>query len=308
MDIDSTPPDRDRRQDNIRDRLVRADRRKENNIQFTTVGHGVDKHMRYDEDLWFEDGNILIVAGMVRFKLYRGILAKYSGVFRDMLEVADASAGDHVRGCPIVAVTDRPQHLVLLFTLLFDGGRHPFLTDPKYNIDFQDLRVIALLAFKYSIQHLQTEVVRRLQTCFPSDFEDWKIRYPYSCSEHITLNKNCGPELNDTLNFKFIDSIAVINLARQFNLDQLLPAAFYMCSQQITEDIAARVRYGDNDVEELSRNDLLRCLHGLEICRQDTTMWATELVVETLGDCPGHLDCDQLGDDWVLLPKTFQLK
>ena len=112
----------DRRQRYTESRLARADRRKEPQVQFTPVGDGADEYMRH-EDLWFEDETVLVIAKNVRFRLHRGVLAKFSTVFRDMFQIADASAGSSMQGCPTVEVTDDPEHLALFFTLLYDGGR-----------------------------------------------------------------------------------------------------------------------------------------------------------------------------------------
>ena len=101
-----------------------ADRRK--TIQalgsLAWVGEGAGRHLQH-KDLWFEDGNVVIIAKNVWFKLYRGILAKYSTVFHSMFQVADMSAGDSVQGCPVVNLTDNPEHLVEFFILLCDGAR-----------------------------------------------------------------------------------------------------------------------------------------------------------------------------------------
>ena len=86
------------------------------------VGSGVDTHKRHEE-LWFEDGNVVFISRDVHFKLHRGVVAKYSSVFRDMFQLGDASAGDSVDNCPIVNITDSPEHAVLFFTLLYDGAR-----------------------------------------------------------------------------------------------------------------------------------------------------------------------------------------
>ena len=124
-------------------------------------------------------------------------------------------------------------------------------------MEFQDLRGLTLLSFKYDVQHIQSEVVRRLRVCFPSNLQEWDLRYPNSYKPPPKLLPTDSPvHPENTLNFKPIDSIAVINLARRFNLNELLPAAFYICCMQPWEDIVARVRYNDSeteDVEEIGR-------------------------------------------------------
>lgn len=93
-------------------RLARTDRRKDTPFPLTSAGRGPDEHLRF-EGLWFEDGNVIVVAGKARFKLYRGILTQYSSVFKDVFQMADAAASGSVEGCPLVHITDNPTEVVL---------------------------------------------------------------------------------------------------------------------------------------------------------------------------------------------------
>ena len=126
MDVDTGGPENLPSEWETRElgRLARADRRMAGNqaIPYVLVGSGTDEHRQHQE-LWFDDGNVVLVAGNTWFKLYRGILARYSSVFRDLFQVADASAGDTIQNCPVVHVTDNPDHLVLFFVLMYDGAR-----------------------------------------------------------------------------------------------------------------------------------------------------------------------------------------
>ncbi len=46
-----------------------------------------DSSLRKDEELWFEDGNLILTTPTVRFRVYRGLLVAHSPVFRDMLSL-----------------------------------------------------------------------------------------------------------------------------------------------------------------------------------------------------------------------------
>ena len=76
-----------------------------------------------DKDFWFEDGNIVLVAGLVSYKVYKGLLAEHSTVFSSMFTVAQASpedpSTDTVDGCPIVILYDSPNDLSALFSLIY---------------------------------------------------------------------------------------------------------------------------------------------------------------------------------------------
>ncbi|KAF8145623.1 hypothetical protein K438DRAFT_1425906, partial [Mycena galopus ATCC 62051] len=50
------------------------------------------------QDLWFEDGNIVIQAGNSQFRVYRGVLAKRSSVFQDMLSSPQPPDAETIEG------------------------------------------------------------------------------------------------------------------------------------------------------------------------------------------------------------------
>ena len=121
-------------------------------------------------------------------------------------------------------------------------------------MDFQDVRGLTLLSFKYDVQHIQTEAIRRLKVCFPATLGEWDARYS------DTKRNSTAP---DTLRAVPIDAIAALNLARRFDLRALVPAALYICARGRPEELIADVRYGPDDVESLSHADLAACLRGL---------------------------------------------
>ncbi|KIP02766.1 hypothetical protein PHLGIDRAFT_279464 [Phlebiopsis gigantea 11061_1 CR5-6] len=233
-------------------RLARVDRRQSETLPLVLVGSGAERHFRHEE-LWYEDGNVVVISQNVWFKLHRSILAKHSRAFRDMFH-ADAFAGDIVEGCPAVTVADSPQHLALFFKVLYDPTKQPFFMDQNSSMDFRDLRALTLLSFKYDVPHIRAEALRRLRICYPATLEEWHLRYPEFCAAEPG-----SPRKKRALDARPVDAIAAINLARRFALHELLPAAFSVCLTQSPEFVMAQVCYGAEDVEELSREDLVWC-------------------------------------------------
>lgn len=74
-----------------------------------------------DEKYWFEDGNIILSARNVGFKVYKGLLAEHSAVFRGMFVVAQGAhtAGEQADGCPVVPLDDSPDDLRELFRIIY---------------------------------------------------------------------------------------------------------------------------------------------------------------------------------------------
>ena len=77
-----------------------------------------------DSDVWFEDGNVVIVAQQTAFRVHRGVLSRhsetFSGLFTLPRPVGDA-AEDDIDGCPIIRITDSSHDLKHLLHALYDG-------------------------------------------------------------------------------------------------------------------------------------------------------------------------------------------
>lgn len=58
------------------------------------------------EDIWFEDGNIVLVCESIGFRVYKGILSSQSKVLRDMFSIGNPSGDDTFDGCAIVHLSD----------------------------------------------------------------------------------------------------------------------------------------------------------------------------------------------------------
>lgn len=74
-----------------------------------------------DETYWFEDGNIVLLVRNAGFKVYKGLLAEHSAVFRGMFVVAqgEQAAAEQLDGCPVVPLDDSPDDIRQLFRLIY---------------------------------------------------------------------------------------------------------------------------------------------------------------------------------------------
>lgn len=74
------------------------------------------------EDLWFYDGNLILKAENVLFRIYGGFLAARSSVFRDMLDFPPPKDGnDMLDGSYIVTVYDSAKDLGYFLQAIFDS-------------------------------------------------------------------------------------------------------------------------------------------------------------------------------------------
>ena len=64
-------------------------------------------------DVWYEDGNVVLQAENTQFKVFRGVLAEASTVFKDMFSFPQPSSSGQelVEGCPVVFLTDSAEEV-----------------------------------------------------------------------------------------------------------------------------------------------------------------------------------------------------
>lgn len=77
---------------------------------------------RPSKEVWYEDGNVVLTAEDVAFKVHRSILCRSSDVFRDMFEVAQPSPSNPIDGLPTVHLSDTPEELALFLKLVYFPG------------------------------------------------------------------------------------------------------------------------------------------------------------------------------------------
>ena len=97
------------------------------------------------------------------------------------------------------------------------------------------------LGSKYALHELRDEALRRLRKCYAADWgnDHWTLHLSYesdysnvagaqSIADNSTQLFNGGPDCPVVFNRH--NSIAVLHLARQFGLNDLVPAALYRCA------------------------------------------------------------------------------
>ena len=79
-------------------------------------GGGQGAETKRDEEFWLEDGTVILVARDVEFRVYSGILASHSPVFRDLFAQDHPTCNVSMNGkydipCPVVQLSDSPEEL-----------------------------------------------------------------------------------------------------------------------------------------------------------------------------------------------------
>nr|GAT49448.1 predicted protein [Mycena chlorophos] len=122
------------------------------------------------EELWFDDGNIVLQAGYAQYKVFRGILARHSVVFQDMFAFPQPPDEESVDGCPLVHLPDAEVEVTPFLKALFEPNYFPpFPMKTKLVTLYGCLR----LSSKYGVDAIRTNALKHLTSMFHTSFDEW---------------------------------------------------------------------------------------------------------------------------------------
>ncbi len=78
---------------------------------------GLKKH----PDLWWEDGNVILVAENSGFKVHRSVVSRRSSVLKDMFSLPAFGAQVTFEDIPIVHLSDDPEELAYFLDAMYNG-------------------------------------------------------------------------------------------------------------------------------------------------------------------------------------------
>ncbi|KAJ7611820.1 hypothetical protein FB45DRAFT_1037458 [Roridomyces roridus] len=190
----------------------------------------VDDTPRRIPELWFEDGNIIIEAGNIQFRVHRGILAACSAVFKDMLSFPQPVDAELVEGCPVVHLTDAPAEVTVFLKAIFLPDYFmPFPARTKYSIVQGCLR----LSHKYGVEHLRLRALVHFSSRFRTTLSQWdKAEYPYDADPLDSASRPQSDIISwdAWLSQEVSTMFSCIQLAREVDAPWVLPVAFHVLS------------------------------------------------------------------------------
>ncbi|KDQ56532.1 hypothetical protein JAAARDRAFT_294594 [Jaapia argillacea MUCL 33604] len=229
-------------------------------------------------DVWYDDGNVILVAGSTQFKIFGGILSENSPIFRDMFSLSTPSASETIDGCPVVHLSDTAEEVEHMLRALHN--RRYFRTDV-----LQPIAVVGSLlrlGKKYGIDHLREDSMELLQREWPS-----------SLDEHLTVD-----------GFVVICdepgvTIDAISLALQTGVLSILPVAFYKCLYNDLTWVMEGERRMDGTIAKLSSDDQRRCLGGrVNVFTGDCTQARKDLFIRLWDPLPEIWALEDWDEDW----------
>ncbi|GJE89894.1 hypothetical protein PsYK624_060060 [Phanerochaete sordida] len=207
------------------------------------------------EDLWFEDGNVILAAEGMSFRVHKGILTLRSDVFKTLLD--DASL-ERLEGCPVFRVEDKGKDLHDLLYIIYNGGKSDWLNSTRPTIAYHDFRRVVDIALKYNIEDVIREAEYRLSQAFPTDsLASW-----YSTGNNAL-----------SLRFSSLECIDALRISRLLAVNSILPLVFYECCNiaPFMKIVRGVKLDGIPEPIMLSQDDLALCLQGREMLIQESS-------------------------------------
>ena len=74
------------------------------------------------DEIWFDDGNVVVQAEQMVFKVYKGILCRESTLFEGMLAlpIPFGDQSDYFDNCPLIKMSDRAEEIALFLSVMFN--------------------------------------------------------------------------------------------------------------------------------------------------------------------------------------------
>ncbi|KAI1781887.1 hypothetical protein LXA43DRAFT_907382 [Ganoderma leucocontextum] len=252
----------------------------------------IDDSIQRDPEIWFEDGNIVIIAQNTAFRFHKSVLSLHSPVFRDLFLVPQPSlaggeeAVETLDGCPVVRVSDTSYDFRELLRAIYGGPWLTFHTFPSPAVTFAMLTALARLSHKYQLDELLEAVVPRLKGTFTTELEMW--------------DKSRGFYELPPLGLTSDHAIEALNLFRLLDRPEMIPVALYWCCQLRPAVLLRGVTRSDGVTREHpSPTDLELCFEVKEKLVQATIhllLQLCEVYEVKIAQVSGNQDCQSPDD------------
>ncbi|KAF5323129.1 hypothetical protein D9611_009389 [Ephemerocybe angulata] len=228
--------------------------------------------------VWYKDGNIVIQAGRVQFRFYKGILARSSTPFSDLFELPQPAGEPEVEDCPVLVIHDQPEDIEVMLQSLVDDSY-----DTRFPVSYKTVCSTIRMAHKYDMPTLRSKAIARLTMEFPDTLEGWDARAKGGGYARIG-----DVETTDAL-------FALISLAHRYEIRRILPAAYYKCCSKMPELLKAAEPTVDIE-KRVPFSALESCFKGRDILLE-SHVEANYSILEGLARPQGNVpDCMSRSD------------
>ncbi|KAG2150827.1 hypothetical protein DEU56DRAFT_778683 [Suillus clintonianus] len=264
-----------------------------NTADFSTNRHSANVDMAIHmaskhTDLYFSDGNIILLAGMSYFLVHQGLLSRHSEVLDQLMRSMDNTPALEDR--PVLTLPDSSTDIAHFLKAMYDG-----ISFVTYDSEgFPALSGLLRILTKYKVHHLRNDILRALSTYWPTTLAQWDTR-----EASVT-----GQDGTYTPRDSLPHPIEIINLAREIDYPPLLPSAMYDLSRSTPSEAAIGfVSPFTGKNVRLEHADLLSMLKGRE---QASRFFSTFIVNNLEGRQPSQW-CLRRKDSHTVNKRTCQI-
>ncbi|KAI0314591.1 hypothetical protein OF83DRAFT_436044 [Amylostereum chailletii] len=161
------------------------------------------------KELFFDDGNIILQCQDAIFRVHRSVLSVHSEVFRDMFAVGTPQ-DSLAEGVAVVHMPDPAEDMYHLIKMFYFANH----VRNQNTMDMRFLTGLLDISSKYMVDFVQTEIGGYLRAYFPSSLSEFQVSYE-SLDATLTVS----------------DCIRAIRAGIKHNIPEILPVAYYRCSQ-----------------------------------------------------------------------------
>lgn len=165
------------------------------------------------EEFWLYDGNIVLQAGNVQFKVHKGFLARHSTIFETILSMPHTDDEPTVEECPVLKVHDEPEDIKNMLTAIYDKDH-----DTLSPLPFRVVASLVRLGKKYEMDSILRMGIARLKKEFPVHLFPWNFDRKLQAGASRIEGINTPAAL-----------VALIELALECDVLWVLPSAYYRC-------------------------------------------------------------------------------
>ncbi|EJF57995.1 hypothetical protein DICSQDRAFT_110900 [Dichomitus squalens LYAD-421 SS1] len=139
--------------------------------------------------VWLSNGNIVVLAGNVAFRVHKSTLALRSSVFQVIfsLPAAPDALAEDIEGCPVLHASDSSDDIGRLFKILCCGKNYYYRQDELVVVELGVLVSLIRMVHKYDFKDVLDDALSRLKKYLPKSISAWqdtaaRTRYVFSSS------------------------------------------------------------------------------------------------------------------------------